>query len=155
MSIELFGLVTGIIGTLTGISSLIWHVLNSRAKLAISNLNLELNGFDPVQLRGYETIGVEINLRNRGVKSTTVEEINFCFHHYPKKFDFFQPFSLQPGSSHRIQEDIHFTNKEFTSLKRAGDKAEYSATIRHTYGKWSRRRKGNLFTTGRFYLVSS
>lgn len=72
--ISIIGVVTGIVGTLTGVASLVWHIINRRSKIV-----LEHNNYLVFPMQGTEQgsmwMNISFTVRNKGDKDTTLEQI--------------------------------------------------------------------------------
>lgn len=81
--LQLISLILGGIGTLTGLTSLIWHILKDKPKLEINSFTYKYEktkGYDEDIIVVYSTV----KLRNKGDKDISLDGIYFTFN--GKKF---------------------------------------------------------------------
>ncbi len=143
----------GSIGALTGLISLVWHIINSRSKLVLTELYFKDGGYDVTQPRLKGVIGVRISLRNKGNKPTTIEKImvNLDNYHMGYGEPIFKPFHMGPGSSKELKDDLIIDIKDHAKLRErylSGERMSFGVRIDHTFGFIKKSLSGTPFNTG-------
>lgn len=146
-----FDSILGLIGTITGVVSLIWHIRNNRSKLKLESVYFQKDGFDIVKPAGKKIIGMRINFRNIGTRPTTVENINIKIGGINKTPFIFKPVIVSAGLSVSSEYILNFEEKEFLALF-SHKPIEFMVLIKHTFGQIKQKNK-NSFETGCFELV--
>jgi len=146
-------LATAVIGSITGVISLAWHIKNSRPKLIVNSLYFQKGSDGITKPRGYEHIGMSISFRNKGKLSTTVENIHIIIANNALEPRFFKPITINPGSSEVFKCWFDFNEKDYEKIIK-NKKVEFQVFFPHTFGKFSKKGIGDLETTGFFHLVA-
>jgi hypothetical protein len=141
--------IIGLIGAITGVASLIWHILKSRLKLSF-DASFEKRDFSHLPNKPYEMIDVEMIIRNSGNCSTAVEEIWLTIDNKVDVKRYPKPIIISQNSSEKIEEHIEFKKEEFKEIF-SGKEVLFEANIRHTHGRISKKGKTD-FETGYFNL---
>ena len=143
--LEIVGVVTGIIGTLTGVISLIWHLVKNKPLLKLERAHftrhVKEGGFST---EGYDTVLVEIVLRNLGHRSTTIDGlwITYGVSQVPP---FFEEVTILASSSKTLSYKLNFDEGELKKLFPDGE-IKVGLNIIHTFGKIKREDKITLDT---------
>ena len=148
---DIIGTITGIIGAITGVASLIWHILNNKSKIIVKSVYFKKGGFSITEPRGQEIIGVRILIRNRSDRSATLEKIYFSIGRYFKEPHFHQT-RLEGNSSKELEFEIPFSEEDYKEIESIGT-LEFRVIIEHTFGKIKIVKKGNMFRTGHLHLI--
>ena len=123
-------LLIGFIGAVTGVVSLIWHVLNSRSKVILERVHF-------VRARRHthkETIDITGNIRNKSNRSTTIEEIYLTVGDRWIQMNSYLPIKIDSNSSHSFNLSHSFTPQEFNDILKDG-KVKLGIEIIHTFGR--------------------
>lgn len=151
---ELIGIITGIIGSITGISSLIWHIINNRSKLIVERLYYSTSKTELIKppherKSKKEYFRVTMLLRNQSNRSTTIEDIWLALdnHHYP---DCYKTITIPPNSSKKISFDLKVKEDELKDLLSRGN-INIVTSIHHTFGTKKIKAFGTPNNTGWFH----
>ena len=152
-NIELIGIITGTIGSITGIASLIWHIYNSKPKLVVERLYYTTSKTDMwkhPQERNYtkEFFKVTILLRNQSNRSTTIEDIWLQLDNYLYS-DCYNTFTIPPNSSKKISFKLKVKEEELKEILLRGD-INIVTSIHHTFGTKKIKAFGTPNKTGWF-----
>ena len=126
-------LLIGLTGAITGIASLIWHILNSRSKVILKRVVFTRdNERDRTKT---EAIKCGIIIRNKGNRSTTIESINLIVGNlYINVTDFVRHRHIEPNSSWGCEVMEDFRAEEFANILKDGN-AKLGVDIFHTFGR--------------------
>ncbi len=130
-SLQTTSLLIGAVGAVTGIVSLIWHMLNSRSKVVLNEVSF-------VRMRKHgqtekEVIDISINIRNIGNRSTTIEDIILEIGNISIPSITSTSHHIGPNSSYKLHFYQNFNPKEFKELLKKGG-IKLGVTIVHTFG---------------------
>ena len=124
-------LLISIVGAITGVISLCWHIFNARPKIVLDRVSFVRESNHNRTER--EVIGVSINIRNIGNRSTTIEDIHLEIGNNIIPFIFFTHPFIKSNSSEKLHFYQNFTPKEFKELLKE-KKVRLGVTIFHTFG---------------------
>ena len=151
---ELMGIITGIIGSITGVTSLIWHIYNNKSKLIVERLYYTTSKSElikpPHQRKSNkEFFNVTMLLRNQSNRSTTIEDIWLALdnHHYS---DCYKSFTIPPNSSKNISFELKVKEDELKDLLSRGN-INIVTSIHHTFGTKKIKAFGTPNNTGWFH----
>lgn len=133
--LDLIGAITGIMGAITGGISLIWLILNSRSKVILERVYFTRESSH--NRKEKEVIKYEFTIRNKGNRSTTIEDIWLKIGNRNIPYQFHTPEIIKANSSWKHSSFIDFTPKEFKELLEYG-RVKMGITIIHTFGKLRR-----------------
>lgn len=129
-------LLLGFIGAGTGIVSLFWHIFNSRSKVILERVHFVRSH----RHEHKEVIDITGNIRNKGNRATTIENIYLYFGKRQFPLNFGSSIRIEPNSSYKI--DLHSTftlelfkcimDKETTKPKTK--MVRLGIEIEHTFG---------------------
>lgn len=141
--LEVVGVTTGIIGTFTGVISLIWHVLKSKSKLRLERAHFTHRVKESSSMNeGYDTLIVEIVLRNLGHRSTTVDSLWITYgSHQPPPF--FNEVTIPSSSSKTLSYTLSFEEGWLKKTFPDGE-IKIGLNIDHTFGRIKKESKTNL-----------
>ncbi len=144
-------LVMGILGSLTGVISLFWHIKNNKPKLKLESAYFQRHGFGVTIARGYEHIGVRIRLRNLSNTPTTIEKVYIEIGNIFQEAPFFKEIEIPKHSSKTFEYTLDFEEKRFEELFDKKGEIQFGVFIHHTYGTIKKREK-ITFKTGHFTM---
>lgn len=130
-------IIIAIIGAITGIASLAWHVHNSRTKITLERVEFtKRKRSDDKGVYLGEYIDTSLYLRNKGNRSTSIESIFVTVGniHCPVEDHF---FDIDSNSSRVITFTTKFEAKEFREILKL-KKITLGVIILHTFGKIKR-----------------
>jgi hypothetical protein len=146
-------LIIALIGAITGVTSLILHIIKETPNLKLETasfewLNKHHEGPFPKQW-----IMVAINLRNLSKLSTTLENVYVYIGNRVLTPNFFMPSEIHiPGySSQNLTYSFSFEDKDFQGLFDEKKEIILGVHIKHTFGNILNKRKTSL-ATGYFTL---
>jgi len=148
---ESLSLFIGAVGAITGLISLAWHVLNSRSKLILQQVYFKKYGFGVTQPRGYKLVGVDVSLRNKSNRSTTIEYLSIKIGHYIKT-PLNNQIKIEPNSSEKLRFELDFKDEEFDEIF-SEPKQEFEVIVGHTFGDARRKAYDNLNHTGHLHII--
>ncbi|MFA5953342.1 MAG: hypothetical protein WC812_01995 [Candidatus Pacearchaeota archaeon] len=149
--ITIISLITGIIGSFTGIISLIWHIIKNKPKLKLESAYFQRHGFGVTTARCLEQIGVKIRLRNLSNNPTTIEEILIGTGNIFQEAPFFIETEILGHNSRTFECTLDFTDEEFKKLFDNKGLIRFEVIITHTHGVIKKSGKTN-WETGHFSL---
>lgn len=153
--LDVIGVVTGIIGAISGIISLIWHVHNNQSKLKLECISFEKTDPNISQGEAFEYVDVKINLRNIGTRSTTIEELNIWIGNLHQEPKLFKEFTISSSSSKKLSYKLTFDKNDWTKYELfSRGKEEFGIYICHTFGNIRKKAKGD-FRTGYFSIYGN
>jgi len=130
--VDWISLIIGVIGAITGIVSLGWHVYNSKSRLKHDRTSFTLE-----KLKDYDgdvcRLNVESRLRNIGSKDTTIEDYWVTIDHKVHNIKEIEGTKIEKHSSRLIKFIIDIPKKEFEETFTGSKKIE--VFIAHTFGK--------------------
>ena len=148
--LNIVALISGIIGSVIGIASLVWHIKKSKPRLRLEKAYFVKGGFGTTVARGHSHVGVRLTLRNVGHRSVTIEDLDITIGNCSQGAPFFKPITIDASSSKKLEYELMFSDKNFRSLYHKG-KLEFRVFIIHTFGKI--RKVGTTdFRTGHFTI---
>ena len=123
---------------------LICGIVGYKARLTINNVEIHPDGKDIIQGRGYHSIDVDLIIRNKSAKSSTVESIYLILNDKSLKGIFQKdnllrkPLKVLNNSSEPVE--LH-TNTSIFKLKKILNKDgnKLKIIIKHTYGEVKRK----------------
>jgi len=128
--ITITSLVIGGVGAVTGIISLVWHILNSRSKVILERIC-----FTKADRHTHKvTIDVKATIRNKGNRATTIEDVDFEFGNMFIEIKGLTPIKVEPNSSHKLEFSRSISLEEFKELLEKG-KIKLGIEIIHTFGR--------------------
>ena len=117
ISLELFSLTVGLIGAITGVISLIWHIHNNKPNLVLKNASFRKEGFGPAGMsESYGAIYLDIILRNLSNRPTTVEKVMITVGNVTEVPNEFEEREVSGYSSKTLTYLIHFNTEDFKEL---------------------------------------
>lgn len=151
ISLELIALTTGVIGSITGVISFIWHILNSRPKIIMEStyFTKEEIVIDPKE-GDIQHVGVKITLRNLGNRSSTIEDIYIMLGNRVEFQKMNLPTSIKGNSSKILSYYLRFKKKDFEELYEKRQ-LHFEVLVIHTFGTIKKRGKSD-FLTGHFTI---
>ena len=121
----------GWLGAITGIISLGWHVFNSFPKIELDMVRFsrekQHNRLEK------EVIGCFFNIKNKGNRSTTIEDIKIKIGNKIIPYLFNIDPTINANSSQSFDQYIDFTPNEFRNLFK-NNKINLGVKITHTFG---------------------
>ncbi len=130
INIEVISITLGSIGTLTGVISLILHILNSRPKLKAEAYFT--NRSEDIEPRGHKVIYITITFRNVGMRSLTAEDLYISIGDMMVQHNF-KPVILQASSSEKYSFSWCITEKEYDRIFK-GKPVLFNVFMIHTFG---------------------
>jgi len=132
--LEIVLTITGVLGSITGVTSLVWHILKSKSKLRLKRAHFthKIKKGSCME-EGYEKVIVKIVLRNMGHRSTTIDSlwITYGSHEIPP---FFQEVIIPACTSKILNYTLNFKEGELKRMFPEG-KIKIGLDIIHTFGK--------------------
>ena len=141
--LDLIGAITGIIGTITGMISLIWHIYKNKPILKLERAYFKrYSKKGNSTSEGYDKIVVKIVLRNLGHRSTTIDDlwITYGVHQVPRDFE---EITIPASSSKTIEYILHFEEGQLEKMFPEGE-IKIGLNIIHTFGRIKRESKTTL-----------
>ncbi len=148
--LEIIGVSAGLIGTTTGVISLIWHILNSRPKLKLEKAYFRKGGFSDIQGAGPNHIGVLMSLRNLSHRSTTIEYVSIQIGNLVEQPILLNTVDIPKNSSQNLTFELNFNEKDLRNLFSKGA-VNFEVIVAHTFGVIRKSEKGDL-STGHFTI---
>jgi len=150
-TLSIITLITAIIGSLTGIISLGWHISNSKPKLIIESIYFRKEPVVDDYDGRIQHIRVKITIRNLGNRSSTIEDISTTLGNRVSHPEFNLPLLVKANSSEIIDYYLNFEEKEFKELYPKNGKLYFEVLVEHTFN--TIRKKGySDFSTGHFTI---
>lgn len=151
LTLEIIALITGIIGTITGVISFFWHIMNSKPKIILAEayFHKEKPVYDKKEGQ-LQHIRVKLLIKNLGHRSTTIEYISVTLGNRVEQREDNMPITVNGNSSKLIDFYIISKKKVFDDLFLGGN-LYFEVLVSHTFGDL--RKKGiSDFKTGHFTL---
>lgn len=126
----LITLLVGVIGAITGVTSLIWHMSNSRSKVILETVHF-------VRAHRHmhkEAIDITGNIRNKSNRATTIERIYLHFGNRLINIPSRMPIKIEANSSYPLNLCQHFTPQQFQDILTGGE-VKLGIEIIHTFGR--------------------
>ena len=141
----------GIIGSITGIISFIWHILNSRPKVILESAYFRKEELvkDPKE-GDIQYVRVKITLRNLGNRSSSIEDLYIQLGNQTRSQQIIFPTSIKGNSSKILDYYLDFKKKDFDELYEKGQ-LYFGVLIIHTFGTIKKKGKSD-FHTGHFTI---
>ena len=144
----------GLIGSITGVVSLIWHINNNKSKLVVKKLDYTTSKKDYFWNLDYkkknvkEFFKVTMLLRNQSNRSTTIERIGLQLdnHYY---WDCYKICIIPANSSKNISFKLKVKEEEIKNVLSRGD-INIVTFIHHTFGTKKIKAFGTPNDTGCF-----
>ncbi len=146
--LDLIGAITGIIGTITGVISLIWLISKNKPKLRLKSAYFHHYGKAEDKSYSQDFIKVEINLRNLGHRSTTIDGLWITYGWVSQTPEQFREVTIPPSSSKKLIYEICFEKGELKKYSENGE-LKIGFDIIHTFG--SIRRKAKIPLGNEYY----
>lgn len=125
-----WSLVAGIVGSITGVISLVWHIVNSRSKVILekvfftkSNRHIHKIPFD-----------VDATIRNKSNRATTIEEVYFLLGNFVMEIGNRETIKIEPNSSYRLKFTQSISPEDFNEMLKT-KKIKLGLDIIHTFGR--------------------
>lgn len=151
MSLEIIALITGIIGSITGVVSFMWHILNSRPKIIMESVYFTKEEMVKDSKEGeIQHVRVKITLRNLGNRSSTIEDMYIMLGNRVEFQKVNLPTSIKGNSSKILDYYLIFKKKEFDELYKKGQ-LHFEVLVIHTFGTIKKRGESD-FRTGHFTI---
>lgn len=151
LSLDIFALITGIIGSITGIISFIWHILNSRPRLIVESSYFRKEEIvNDLKEGDIQNILVKITLRNLGNRSSTIEDIYIGLGNRIEAQNIISPVHIKGNSSKILDYYLRYKKKEFEELYQ-NKKLKFEILVIHTFGTIKKRGESE-FWTGHYTL---
>jgi len=150
ISLDVVGAVTGILGTLTGVASLVWHMINSKPKIKLVRAYFVRGGFGIARPRGHINIGCQLKLRNLGNRSVTIENVSIQVGNHWQTPTLFKKFTIPASTSEEVQYDLMFEEDYYKKLFVNGE-LEFKVFVEHTFDTIKKSGKTD-FKTGYFTI---
>lgn len=145
-------LITGIVGSITGVASLIWHILNQKPKIIINSIYFRKeNSVQDSKEGELQHIYVKIRIKNKGNRSSTIEDVSVRLGNRIESPNFQLPRIIKENSSEVLSNYIIFKKKEFDSLYKNG-LLDFEVYLEHTFGSIRKFGK-DTFETGHFTIA--
>ncbi len=149
-----------VIITLIGIIKLILYINNNKSKLVLKHLyyktkeaeNFEIGEPNAQISEDDNFIDVNMLLRNKGNKSTTIEKIWVLVDRHVKEDHSFKSITIPPGSSKEIKLELDFIEEFFKEIK-AIKRLKITIEIFHTFGMVTKSVFGSPFETGWLHAI--
>ena len=127
-----WALIVGAIGAITGIASLIWHMLNSRSKVVIDRLQFQrVRNHD---FKDREVIHILVVLRNKSNRSTTIEDAGVEIgSQIIGVTSYLQPTNMDANSSKKFDFRLKLDSGMFEKILEEKP-VRLGMTIVHTFG---------------------
>jgi S-adenosylmethionine hydrolase len=125
-----------VIGAITGIISLLWHISNSRLKIILERVS-----FMKADRHSHKvTIDVKATIRNKSNRATTIEDIYFQFGNIILSIKEQTLIKINPNSSYKLIFSRSITPDEFSGFKELKSRRgiKLGLTITHTFGRIER-----------------
>ena len=142
-------LIIALIGAITGVASLILHIIKERPNLKLETAFFEWESkHNPKKFHG-QWIRLELNLRNLSNLSTTIEKIYAYIGNQVLAPDHFIPSSIHIAghSSENLIYHFAFEDREFEGLFDKNKEILLGVHIKHTFADISKKEKTD-FATG-------
>lgn len=143
-------LVIGLVGALTGMVSLFWHILNTRPKILLDRISFtkgESIGTkkDGEKIKNYEIV-CRVRLKNKGNRSTTIEGVHFLIgNKVIDVSDHIRRNNILPNSSYVFEFFDRFQEDKFKKFFDNG-KLQIGVDIFHTFGRLKKIKKTEFKT---------
>ena len=146
-------LIIALIGAITGVISLIWHIIKERPNLVLESVSFKWENKHNKEAFNGQWIRVKITLRNLSKLSTTLEDVYVKIGNQVLTPDYFIPSDIDISgySSQSLGYYFTFDDKEFKEFFDKEGRIELGILIIHTFGKIDKRGKTS-FKTGLFTL---
>lgn len=152
ISLEIIALITGIIGSITGVISLI--LLKSKPKITIESAYFKKENVVHDSKEGdLQPILIKMKVRNLGYRSSTIEDIHIQLGHRVESPNFNLPITIKEGSSEPLSNYLIFKKKDFEDLYQNGE-LFFKVTLTHTFKIITKEGKTD-FKTGHFTIPST
>ena len=136
LSFSLISIIIGSIGAITGIISFVWHIINSRSKIILDRVSFTRD--DKRDRTKTEAITCWFSIRNKGNRSTTIENIVLLFgNRVFDTTDFVRRRHVEPNSSWSCEIFKDFSAKEFEDILK-DKKVKLGVEVIHTFGRLKR-----------------
>jgi LEA14-like dessication related protein len=147
-----FELIIAVIGAITGIISLAWHIQKDKPNLVLSKACFEwVNKTMKNVPKDKEIIKITMEVDNLSNHPTTVKDIWFGIGNRTimEKFEYsFQPKTIKECSSELFSFVLELNKDEFKNYFDENGKIELSIEIFHTFGRIKKRSSKTDFQTG-------
>lgn len=122
-------LLIAIVGALTGIISLTWHIFNSRSKVILESVSFTKAD----RHQNKVAIDVEAMIRNKSNRATTIEDVIFEFGNIHIRATN-QTIKVEANSSYNLKFTRSITPEDFQVLMQRKE-VKLGIDIEHTFGR--------------------